>query len=98
MKRRGNEDEQINPCKAGDGIAGGAGWGGRIGGGRRISAGGLRSASRAKPQAADGVEGVVDWVEKNSKAGGKTKQSGGTSVVQRIVVAAVVVLVLGGVG
>jgi hypothetical protein len=31
-------------------------------------------------------------------AGGKTKQSNGTSVVQRIVVAAVVVLVLGGAG
>ena len=49
-------------------------------------------------QAADGVDGLVDWVEKNSMADGKTKQSGGVPIVQRIVVAAVVVLVLGGVG
>ena len=40
----------------------------------------------------------MDWVEKNSMAGGKTKQSSGVPIVQRIVVAAVVVLVLGGVG
>ena len=49
-------------------------------------------------QAADGVDGLVDWVEKNCMTGGKTKQSGGVPIIQRIVVAVVVVLVLGGAG
>ncbi len=40
----------------------------------------------------------MDRVEEAGMTGGKTKQSSGTSIVQRIVVAAVVVLVLGGAG
>ncbi len=39
-----------------------------------------------------------DWVEIEGLTGGKSKQPGGSSIVQRIVVAAVVVFVLGGVG
>lgn len=41
---------------------------------------------------------MVDWVEEHGMAGGKSNRSGGLPIVQRIVVALVVVLVLGGAG
>ena len=53
---------------------------------------------RAKPRAANGVDGLVDWVEEAGMAGGTSNRSDERSVVGRIVVAAVVVLVLGGAG
>lgn len=60
--------------------------------------GGLGPASRAKPRTADGVDGLVDWVEEHGMASGKSNQSGGLPIVQRILVTAVVVLVLSGAG
>ena len=53
---------------------------------------------RAKPQAANGVDGLADWVEEAGMTGDKSNRSDGVPIVQRIVVAAVVVLVLGGAG
>ncbi len=49
-------------------------------------------------QAASGVDGLVDWVEEAGMTGGTSNRADGRSIVGRIVVAAVVVLVLGGVG
>ena len=78
-----------------------------------IPAGDLRPALRAKPpipmesgqvesgrdaQAASGVDGLVDWVEEAGMTGGTSNRADGRSIVGRIVVAAVVVLVLGGAG
>ena len=40
----------------------------------------------------------ADWVEEAGMAGGDTKQPGGPSIVQRVVVAAIVVFLLGGAG
>ena len=49
-------------------------------------------------QAASGVDGLVDWVEEAGMTGGTSNRADGRSIVGRIVVAAVVVLVLGGAG
>ncbi len=90
-----------SPCKAGDGIAGGTAINRRHGiGGEsaEISIAKNEHKLRFPAMPSPALQCGVDRVEKDGMTGGKTKQSGGTSVVGRIVVAAVVVFVLGGVG